>query len=90
MLVEWVGDILAQEPRSPVRREKQYLNLRPEPVLGRLTRERRHCRSFRPSESRSAADWPVIKQINERPVLGSVRRPLSVRLWVSMASSARL
>ena len=26
-LVAWIGDILAQDPRSPVRREKQYLSL---------------------------------------------------------------
>ncbi len=27
-LVAWIGNILAQDPRSPVRREKQYLSLK--------------------------------------------------------------
>ncbi|CAA2144942.1 hypothetical protein [Methylobacterium bullatum] len=26
-LIEWIGNILAQDPRSPIRREKRYLGL---------------------------------------------------------------
>ena len=28
MLVEWIGNILAQDPQSPIRREKQRLDLK--------------------------------------------------------------
>lgn len=27
-LVEWIGNILAQDPRSPIRREQQYFSLK--------------------------------------------------------------